>query len=267
MKRLLIVLTTLAAPVAAYAEEVQLGAGLGIEIAEYLVETDGDGLKTLLVNGRPTFDPEPFGPVPSDDYARAVEPLCENLVTNSWPTIEREGISNLRIRWDFSPSHRDEEAASSGITVSRFHEMRFRITPDKSCQAWPIAAGLSEIEPALPGGFRLRLAYVDTGLRRDRLQMDYVALQPLSEASPDLLERTARELCILQADHVLERRAEYYPQLVYRSISITIADPAKGDVPARSTAITQTFPVEASRCVSGLSEILANAIRGVASAE
>ena len=255
-------LVAISMPAAGLAEEVPLGAGMAISVDEYLVETDSEGIKTLLVMGKPTFDPEPFGPVPSDDYARAVEPLCENLVASSWATIEQEGISNMRVRWDFSPTQRNEEAAAAGITMSRFHEMRFKFTPSRACEPWPIAAGIESTEPELPSGFGLRLTYVDTGTRRDRLHMTYTTLQPLAEASDELVERTTRELCIIQADHVLERRAQYYPQLAYRSVEITLTDAAEGSLPSRSASVSHVFPVERARCVSGLSDMLADAIRG-----
>lgn len=262
LRQVIMVLAAICAPALCLAEEITLGAGMAISVDEYLVEIDGEGIKTLLIMGKPSFDPEPFGPVPSDDYVQTVEPLCENLLANSWAAIEQEGISNIRIRWDFSPSQRDEEAAAAGITMTRFHEMRFKITPSRSCEPWPIAAGMEAMEPELPSSFAVRLAYVNTGARRDRLHMTYTTLQPLAEASNDLLERTARELCIIQADHILRRRAEYYPQLAYRSVEITMREPAEGTLPTRSAVVSHIFPVDSARCISGLSDILANAIRG-----
>ena len=45
---------------AAPEETVKLGDGTSVTIKEYLIETDSNGHKTLVVRAVPNFDPEPF---------------------------------------------------------------------------------------------------------------------------------------------------------------------------------------------------------------
>src|SRR5690606_33192630 len=63
-----LLLLTSATAAMAQDENIILGNGTSLTINEYLIETDPDGLKTVVVRAVPNFDPEPYGEVPSDDY-------------------------------------------------------------------------------------------------------------------------------------------------------------------------------------------------------
>lgn len=243
---------------AAQEEAVELGNGTSVVIEEYLIETDPNGHKTLVVRAVPNFDPEPFGEVPSDDYARRVRPLCINLVTHSAAALEENNIETVRVRWDFTPSRRDADLPAN-MTLTRFHEMLFDIADDAPCLPKPLGVGLDNLTPELSGGIVATLRWAEAGLTPGELSLTYSVESGLADISSSALDRTAMELCILHADLLLESRARYYSQLESRTVAITLEQDEEklGFELLRRV----TFSVRDDKCATGLSEMLTDAIR------
>ncbi|UYN98914.1 MAG: hypothetical protein KIT02_13375 [Devosia sp.] len=241
----------------ALAQEVSLGDGSTATIEDYVIETDQEGRNILVIRAVPNFDPEPYGPVPSDDYARVMEQFCENVVGNSWAEIEAEDIGGVRVRWDFTPSQRDPELEASGITMTRFYEAVFEIRRDRTCLAMPLGVGLTDLAPPTPSGAPVKLEYIERGADPGDLRLTYRYNDDLLGADPDALERSAIELCILHADLVLETRAQYYAQLDSRSVTIAFSRPQG---PGQTTVREVRFAVRNGKCATGLSAPLAQAI-------
>lgn len=243
---------------AAQEETVKLGDGTSVTIKEYLIETDSNGHKTLVVRAVPNFDPEPFGQVPADDYARRVQPLCTNLVTHSAAALEENNIETVRVRWDFTPSRRDEDLPEN-ITLTRFHEMIFDVTDDAPCLPKPLGVGLDNLTPELSGNIVATLRWAEAGLTPGELSLTYSVESGLAEILVSTLELAAMELCILHADLLLEFRARYYSQLESKTVAITLEqDEAK---PGHELLRRVRFPVQDGNCATGLNEMLTNAIR------
>ncbi len=250
-----------AATSTARAETIPLGDGSTVTIDEYLIETDAEGRKLVVIRMRPDFDPEPYGPVPSDDFARVFEQLCENLVANSWDQLQAEQIGGVRVRWDFSPSQVNQDAAAAGITMSRFHEGLFEVRRDRSCLAMPLGVGLDNLAPPIPSGAPAKLEYIERGADPGDLRLTYRYSDNLLEADPAMLDRSAIELCIVHADPVLATRAQYYGQLASRTVTIVFhRDQGDGHVTERQVR----FPVRDGACATGLSPMLTDAIRQTA---
>ncbi|WP_412051085.1 hypothetical protein ACK6D9_06660 [Hoeflea sp. Naph1] len=246
---------------AAQAETVELGNGASVTIEEYLIETDPNGHKTLVVRTVPNFDPEPFGKVPSDDYARQVRPLCTNLVNHSAAAIDENDIDTVRVRWDFPPSKSDDDLPEN-MTLTRFHEMVFDITDDAPCLPKPLGVGLNNLTPELSGGIVATLRWAEPGLTPGELSLTYAVDSGLADISVSALDRTALELCILHADLLLETRARYYSQLESRTVAITLEQ--EQEKPGFELLRRVKFPVRDGKCATGLSEMLTDAIRAKA---
>jgi hypothetical protein len=254
-----LLLLTSATAAMAQGENIILGNGTSLTINEYLIETDHDGLKTVVVRAVPNFDPEPYGEVPSDDYARMVQPLCGNLVANSAEALQEQDVSAVRIRWDFTPSQRDEDLPAN-MTMTRFHEMVFDIADNAPCTPRPLGVGLDNLSPDLSADIKATLRWAEPGLTPGELSLTYAVDTGLGEISPSELDRAAMELCILHADILLEARARYYSQLYSRTVAITFEqDEEKPGVELLRRVI---FPVRDGQCGTGLSELLTEAIRG-----
>lgn len=251
-------LLTLSGSLPAIAEDIELGNGSSVTINEYLVETDGAGSKTLIVRAVPNFDPEPFGQVPSDNYARLVQPLCRNLVSNSAADLEEEGIGAVRVRWDFTPTKQEEDTPDN-ITVTRFHEMVFDIAENAPCIPKPLGVGLDNLSPELSSDFAATLRWAESGPTPGELSLTYAVESGLAESSIDGLDRAAVELCILHADLLLEARSRYYTQLDSRTVAITFEqDEQKAGFELLRRI---TFPIRNGKCATGLSDMLTEVIR------
>src|SRR5690606_6330846 len=127
----LIAAACLCPSIPALAQEIALGDGSSITVDEYLIERSDLGVPTVLVMARPNFDPEPFGAVPSDDFARRVQPLCAGLVQESRESLEAENAQFVRIRWDFKPSY--DMGSPDWMEMSRFHEFLFALDENWMC--------------------------------------------------------------------------------------------------------------------------------------
>ena len=106
------------APLPGIAQEAEifaLGDGSSLTVDEYQLEQAGNGDISIVVRTRPNFDPEPYGAVPSDDFARLAEPICTGLVRNSRAALEEEKAGFVRVRWDFKPSYDTGASAGAGI--------------------------------------------------------------------------------------------------------------------------------------------------------
>lgn len=242
---------------AAEPETVELGNGASVTVEEYLVETSQEGHKTLVVRTVPNFDPEPFGKVPADDYARRAQPICTKIVNYSSDALDEHKIETVRIRWDFTPSNRDAEMPEN-MTLTRFHEMAFDVTNDAPCLPMPYGVRHDILAPELSGDIVPTLRWAEPGLTPGELSLTYSVETGLADISSDSLERIAIELCILHGDFLLETRARYYSQLESRTVAITLAQ--NDGKPGYQLLRRVTFPVKDDKCVTGLSEMLTEAI-------
>lgn len=243
-------------------EIIALGDGSTITVDDYLLETSDTGPTTIVIRARPNFDPEPFGAVPSDDFARKVQPLCSGLVQFSRAAIEEENVEAVRLRWDFDPSY--DTGAESGITISRFHEFVFALDGNLMCIPQPLGVGLDNLEPDLPSGLPVALRYIEPGPRARQLTLTYEVAAELADISTEKLENAAMELCILHADLVLAEQTRYYGQRETELVALAFA---QSDGRGQELERRVLFGVEGNRCKTGLSQPLADAIRGMAGSE
>lgn len=239
------------------AESVALGDGSSITIDEYLIERPEQGAATVVVMARPNFDPEPFGAVPSDDFARRVQPLCAGLVQNSGETLQAENAQSVRIRWDFTPSY--DTGAPDWMEMSRFHEFLFVLDENGMCIPQPLGVGLGNLEPDLPSGLPVALRYIEPGPRARQLTLTYDVAEDLSTVTSEKLENAAIELCILHADLVLDDRQQYYQHLETGLVAIAFM---QNDGRGLELERRVLFGVKDGACDTGLSPALADAIRG-----
>ena len=243
-------------------EVIALGDGSTITVEDYLLETSDTGPTTIVVKARPNFDPEPFGAVPSDDFARKVQPLCSGLVQFSRAAIEEENAKAVRIRWDFDPTY--DTGATGAVTISRFHEFLFALDENLMCIPQPLGVGLDNLEPSLPSGLPVVLRYIEPGPRARQLTLTYEVDADLADLSTEKLENAAIELCILHADIVLDEQNRYYDQRETELVALAFA---QSDGRGQELERRVLFGVEGNRCNTGLSQQLADAIRGMAGSE
>ncbi len=243
-------------------EVIALGDGSTITVEDYLLETSDTGPTTIVVKARPNFDPEPFGAVPSDDFARKVQPLCSGLVQFSRAAIEEENAKAVRIRWDFDPTY--DTGATGAVTISRFHEFLFALDENLMCIPQPLGVGLDNLEPSLPSGLPVVLRYIEPGPRARQLTLTYEVDADLADLSTEKLENAAIELCILHADIVLDEQNQYYDQRETELVALAFA---QSDGRGQELERRVLFGVEGNRCNTGLSQQLADAIRGMAGSE
>lgn len=244
------------------AEVIALGDGSTISVEDYLLETSDTGPTTIVLKARPNFDPEPFGAVPSDDFARKVQPLCSGLVQFSRAAVEEENAKAVRIRWDFDPTY--DTGASGAVTITRFHEFLFALDENLMCIPQPLGVGLDNLEPSLPSGLPVVLRYIEPGPRARQLTLTYEVDADLADVSTERLENAAIELCILHADIVLGEQSKYYSQRQTELVALAFA---QSDGRGQELERRVFFGVEGNRCDTGLSEQLADAIRGMAGSE
>lgn len=248
--------------IAQEAEIFTLGDGSSLTVDQYQVEQAGNGDISIVVLTRPNFDPEPYGAVPSDDFARLAEPICTGLVRNSRTALEEEKAGFVRVRWDFKPTY--DTGASAGIEISRFHEMLFAIGEDWTCIPRPLGVGLDNLAPDLPSGLPATLRYIESGPRARQLTLTYAVGEDLAAVSNEKLENAAIELCILHADLVLADRARYYSQLETALVAIAfVENNGRGQELERRLL----FGIQDNSCDTGLSPALVDAIRGVAGSD
>lgn len=243
-------------------EVIALGDGSTITVDEYLLENSGQGSTTIVVRARPNFDPEPFGAVPSDDFARRVQPLCSGLVQFSREAIEEENVRAVRIRWDFDPTY--DTGTQGGVTISRFHEFVFALDANLMCIPQPLGVGLDNLEPDLPSGLPVTLRYVEPGPRARQLTLTYEVTAELAKISNERLENAAIELCILHADLILGEQSRYYGQRETELVALAFAESDGRGVELERRVL---FGVENNRCKTGLGQELVEAIRGEADNE
>ncbi len=240
-------------------EIVMLGDGSSITVDEYLLETSAQDVKTVVIKARPNFDPEPFGAVPSDNYAREMQPLCSSLVLNSRDVIKQEDVDAVRIRWDFDPTY--DTGASEGVEITRFHEFLYALDEDLMCVPQPLGVGLDNLQPNLPSGLPVVLRYIEPGPRARQLTLTYDVGEPLADVSSEKLENAAIELCILHADRVLEDRSRYYDQIETELVALAFAE---ADGNGQELERRVLFGVRDNACNTGLSPDLTEAIRSMA---
>lgn len=239
------------------AEVIALGDGATITVDEYLIEKSDQG-STISIKARPNFDPEPFGAVPSDDFARSVQPLCSGLVEHSREAVVAEKATSVLIRWDFTPTY--DTGAPASIEISRFHEFLFALDENLMCIPQPLGVGLDNLEPNLPSGLPVKLRYIEPGPRAKQITLTYEVGEDLQAVSSEVLENAAIELCILHADLVLDDRRRYYQQLETGLVAIAFA---QSDGHGQELERRVLFGVKQDACNTGLSPELVDSIRGV----
>ena len=242
-------------------EIIALGDGSTIVVEDYLLEVSETGPTTIVIMTRPNFDPEPFGAVPSDDFARLVQPLCSGLIQFSRETVEENKAEAVRIRWDFEPSY--DTGAGDGVTIRRFHEFLCALDENLMCVPQPRGVGLGNLQPELPSGLPVALRYIEPGPRARQLTLTYEIDADLAAIPDETLENAAIELCILHADLVLADQLRYYAQRETALVSLAFA---QTDGRGQELERRVLFGVKDHRCETGLSPELAGAIRGVSEA-
>jgi hypothetical protein len=244
------------------ADAVPLGDGSHFLIDEYLIETNTEtGEVKLLVRGKPDFQPEQFGPIPADFFARKLEPLCENLVKNSWDQLNAQKIRKTRIRWDFTPANRPD-GLSKNVEWSRFHEVDFAIDDNKQCIPVPLSVAQDNLTPQTPSGVGATLRYVEQGDQWGELQLVYALKGSEQLRNLPFLKSAAMELCLIHADSVLAQRFKYYKQFETASVAIQFEQNSNNQVSIERFI----FPVVNQKCETGLSDLLKSHILEVASA-
>ena len=247
-------LLTLVAPV--MAEEVSLSNGQTATAKGFEIETqNATGVKTLVLNMAPNFDPEPNGVLPSDDFARVHEALCNDMARINEGLIREHGVSRFRARWKWTPEQTAENQAA-GITVTRSHQSDFELDDNLGCVPVPNEVRPDDVAMTTPTGLDVRLRYVETNDETGNLDLIYDVGQPLDEIADQVLDNSARELCILHADGVLEHRKKYYDRLGYDVVAIVFAQEQP-----RSVTRGFLFGVDGATCKSGLSPAIADTIR------
>ncbi|MGJ8528750.1 hypothetical protein [Maritalea sp.] len=242
---------------------VPLGDGSHFIIEEYLIETNNDtGELTLLVRGKPDFQPELFGSIPADFFARTFEPLCKNLVQNSWEQLDEKKIRKTRIRWDFTPATRPE-GLGEDVKWTRFHEVDFAIGEDKTCTPKPLSVAQNNLSPKMPSGLGVALRYVEQGDEWGELQLVYALDEPEQLRNVPLIRSAAMELCLIHADGILEQRFKYYTQL--ETVSVAVQFEQKNN--ERVSIERFIFPVVNQKCEAGLSDVLKSYILETAGAK
>lgn len=242
-------------------EVIELGDGVSITVDEYLLETSDEGTR-IIVKARPNFDPEPFGAVPSDDFARRIQPLCSGLVVHSREAVVEENAKSVLIRWDFTPTY--DTGAPASIEISRFHEFLFALDENLMCIPQPLGVGLHNLQPDLPSGLPVALRYIEPGPRARQLTLTYEVAADLADISNEKLENAAIELCILHADIVLGEQSKYYAQRETELVALAFA---QSDGRGQELERRVLFGVEDHRCKTGLSQPLVDAIRGITGSE
>lgn len=256
-------LSTLLAVQSAWAEEaIPLGDGSHFIVDEYLIQTIKDtGEVKLLVKGKPDFQPENFGPIPADFFARKLESLCENLVNNSWDQLKAQKIGKIRIRWDFTPATRPE-GLSKNVKWSRFHEVDFALNDDQQCISMPLSVAQDNLTPKTPSGVGATLRYVEEGDQWGELQLVYALGNVEQMANVKFLNSAAMELCLIHGNSVLEQRFKYYNQYETATVAIQFEHKDK----QRVSIERFIFPVVDKKCETGLSDMLKTLILETANA-
>lgn len=254
-----VAITCLSICIPALAQEGEifaLGDGSSITIVEYQLEIVPEGDTSVVVLTRPNFDPEPFGAVPSDNFARLLQPICTGLTQNSREAIEAENASAVRIRWDFDPTY--DTGAAEPIKITRFHEVLFALDANMMCVPKPLGVGLDNLEPDLPSGLPVSLRYIEPGPRPRQITFTYEVNADLTELSREVLENAAIELCILHADTVLDDRRKYYSQLETELIALAFVESNENGQELERRLL---FGVKDHACQTGLSANLVQMIR------
>lgn len=243
-------------PGAPLADVIKMSDGRSVTTEGFQIETqNGSTVKTLILNMTPDFDPEPNGEVPSDDYARVHEALCNVMVKNNADAVRSNGITRFRALWKWTPVQKPENVAA-GITITRSHQSEFEVQDDLTCFPVPNEVRPEDVRTTTPTGLDVRVRYIETNRENGNLDMIYELDRPMSEASNDLLRNSAIELCILQADGVLAHRAKYYQQLAHSQVAIIFDEQEP-----TNTRKSYRFSVENAECKTGLSPTLVDSIR------
>jgi hypothetical protein len=241
----------------ASADVIKLPGDRTVTVEGFQVETqNATGVKTLILNMTPNFDPEPDGEVPADDYARVHELLCNAMARSNAKLIEKDGITRFRAKWKWTPEQKPENKAA-GITITRSHQSDFELDDAMVCTPVPNEVRPQDIAITTPTGLPVRLRYIETSRKTGNLDLNYEIEAPLEETDDALLSNASKELCILHADGVLAHRAKYYKQLDYQMVSIAFT---QEEPSARTRGFL--YQVENGACATGLSPELVKAIRG-----
>lgn len=238
------------------ADTINLPGNRSVTAAGFQIETqNATGVKTLILNMIPNFDPEPDGEVPADDYARVHKLLCDLMTDANAALIAERGVTRFRARWKWTPEQTAENRAA-GITVSRSHQSDFELDDALNCTPVPNEVRPQDVSITTPIGLSAHLRYIETNPKTGNLDLVYALDVPLDGVADDLLKNGSIELCILHADGVLAHRAKYYEQLDYQMVAIVFAQEEP-----RAVSRGFLYQVKDSACDTGLSPALVEHIR------
>ena len=256
MRRFAFVAAIVLAALPAYGDVINLPGDRSATAKGFQIETqNATSVKTLVLNMVPNFDPEPDGVLPSDDFARVHEGICNAMARANASLIAERGISRFRAKWKWTPEQKPEDKAA-GITVSRSHQSDFELDDNLVCFPVPNEVRLDAVRLKTPTGLNVRLRYIETSRKTGNLDLIYEIETPLEETDDALLSNASKELCILHADGVLAHRAKYYKQLDYQMVSIAFT---QEEPSARTRGFL--YQVENGACATGLSPELVKTIR------
>ncbi|MGR3541200.1 MAG: hypothetical protein ACU0BS_07205 [Hasllibacter sp.] len=238
--RLICLLALLAGPALAQDERIGLGGGLALTSLGTGFETSRDGTRTLVLETRAEFDPEPHGPLPATEFARMHRQVCENVVRGNAGAVEAGGATRFRLIQRYAPEGGE----------ARVHANLFDLDGG-ACLPVPAAGGLPHIA-TLPGGRIVALRHVEAGDTPDELALTFETTTQSDARFSLSNQNIAFEACVVIAGPVIRQRAERYPHLAPRSVRIAFENHRPAAPPGRSVE-SYLFPVAGDgRCVSGL---------------
>ena len=89
--RLICLLALLWGGAAQAQERIGLGGGLALTSLGTGFEQARDGTRTLVLEARAEFDPEPYGPVPATEFARIHRQVCETVLRGNGEAVATSG--------------------------------------------------------------------------------------------------------------------------------------------------------------------------------
>ncbi|PRY94573.1 hypothetical protein BCF33_0165 [Hasllibacter halocynthiae] len=220
-------------------EAIPLGDGRVLTALGTGVEEGANGLRTLVLETRAEFDPEPYGPVPSSAFGRIHQAICENVVRGNPGAVAAMDVQRFRLIQTFRP----EEGAPV------VHRSLFDLDGGDCLHVPALGPGVPAVV-TLPGGRVVALRHLEAGDTPDELEM---TLETATEGDARFSlsnQNIAFEACAVLAPRVLARRAEGGAPPP-RAIRVSIENRRPGPPDARAIE-SYRFAVVDGACVTGL---------------
>lgn len=240
-------LTLLLALPAAAQEAVPLGDGRTVTVLGTGVEEGASGLRTLVLETRAEFDPQPHGPVPSYAFGRVHEALCESVVQGNPEAVAAMDVQRFRV----IQTHRPE----GGERV--VHRSTFDLD-EGACLHAP-AAGIGGPVFTLPGGRSVALRHLGPGETPAELEL---VLETTTEGDARFSlsnQNIAFEVCAVLAPGILAHR-EDIGAAAPSGIRVSIENRRPGPPEAVATE-SYVFPVREGACITGLGPAIEGELR------